>query len=280
MILIERLIENYKKIALGFGAATAICGIVFSWFDKLDVPQKISVSVIAYVVCAAGALLWARYSDTWFVRKRVTTDKVDKSALVIKPEETLALEANKAARRYFGMRRTIKFNEYRKWREKNPYIFSAIVNDDRDLLGFFDVFPLKDEIGRRVLKGELSENDLTIDDFYSEASKQKSAYIYVATVMSCVVNDHFEARLIDHISEFVMSTYPPTEGRIYLAFSATTTGGNLLKRNKFIKAVPKELTPCGRDLWVLNADNIDAALSRVKTTTKAIAVKRVTRKMA
>jgi hypothetical protein len=189
MIFIERIVENYKKIALGFGAATAICGVVFSWFDKLDVPQKISVTIVAYLVCAAGALFWARYSDTWFVRKRVTTDKVDKSALVIKPEETLALEANKAARRYFGMRRTIKFNE------------------DRDLLGFFDVFPLKDEIGRRVLKGELSENNLTIDDFYSGISKHNSSYIYIATVMSCVVNDHFEARLIDHISEFVMSTY-------------------------------------------------------------------------
>ena len=167
-----------------------------------------------------------------------------------------------------------------KWREKNPYIFSAIVNEDRDLLGFFDVFPLKEEIGQRVLKGALSENDFTIDDFYNEASKQKSTYIYIATVMSCVVNDHFEARLIDHIREFIMSNYPPTEGRVYLAFSATTTGGNLLKRNKFIKAVPKELTPCGRDLWVLDANNFDAALSRVKATTRAVSVKRIRRKTA
>src|ERR1039458_8989914 len=59
-------------------------------------------------------------------------------------DESHALAANKIVRRCLD-KRAITYNDYKLWRKLNPLIFTTVVDENNELIGFFDIFPLKTE---------------------------------------------------------------------------------------------------------------------------------------
>lgn len=149
-------------------------------------------------------------------------------------------------------------------------IFTAVVGPERELYGFFDIFPLTDQAGRDIREGNKSERDLRVEDILPLSDAPNSDYIYVATVMACACNDHLQARLVNHMIEFMLEHYPPKNDRFYMAFAETTEGYNLLKRNKFILELNKELTLCKRNFFVLDAKGASATLQRLDVTSRQL----------
>lgn len=270
MTPLEKFLEHYRKFAVGLGAATAIAGVVLAIFDKLSTREKAELAAGIYAVCLIGALIWARIAESRYIRRRISADEAGQSSLVIKPEEHLAHVANKFARRFFGRARTITYEKYKAWRRLNPLIFTSVVGSERELLGFFDIFPLVDTAGKAVREGNMKEEEILMKDILPEQEAGKANYIYIATVLSCVANDLFQAKLLEFMVEFMKKYYPPRPGRFYLAFAATKDGAALLKRNCFILELDTELTTCRRDLFVLNEERARMAIDRVSGIRKVL----------
>ena len=74
-------------------------------------------------------------------------------------DETIAKEANDIVRRGLD-KRCIAYEDYKRWRQKNPTIFTAVTDSENQLIGFFDIFPLTDEAARGLLDGEVHERSL------------------------------------------------------------------------------------------------------------------------
>lgn len=56
-------------------------------------------------------------------------------------DESLAFSANKIVRRELD-KHAITYATYRGWRQRNPLIFTTVVDDTNQLIGFFDIFPI------------------------------------------------------------------------------------------------------------------------------------------
>lgn len=263
MTRLERIIEHYRKFALGFGLATAATGLILAIFDKLNPWQKAAAVAFTYLICGVGAFVWSHMAATHGVKMRINSDEASQGTPVVRPEDHLAHLANQFVRRRFGRTRTITYENYKPWRRHNPLIFTSIVGKDRELYGFFDIFPLRDEAGKKLREGTMNEEEITIKDLLTEQECEQANYIYIATIQSCVVNDFFEARLLEFMVEFVREYYPPRPKRFYLAFAATKEGVALLRRNHFILELSRELTTCRRDFYVLDAERALLAIDRI-----------------
>src|SRR5207248_11004799 len=78
-------------------------------------------------------------------------------------DEEIAFIANKIVRKFLD-KRAIRYDRYKAWRQRNPLIFTPIVDLSNELIGFFDIFPLTPEAGNAIIAGKLTERTLTIDD--------------------------------------------------------------------------------------------------------------------
>lgn len=260
---LEHVRDHYKKFAVGLSFATLVTSAIFGVMDRLSLFHKASISIVVYILCSIGAYAGSKYTETVFLRRRVSNEEAEEATLVEKPEDHLAYVANKFARRFFGIRRTINYDDYRTWRRRNPLIFTALVGKERDLYGYFDVFPIVDELGKTIRSGTKGEQDIEITDLFSEGESVDANYIYIATAHACVLNEFLNARLTELMTEFVMTHYPPRPGRYYLAFAATKEGAALLRRNFFILEMNREMTCCKRDLYVLGPDRTSLTIDRL-----------------
>jgi hypothetical protein len=98
-------------------------------------------------------------------------------------DESIALQANKLVRRYLG-KQAIKYADYKKWRRKNPLIFTSLVDRDNSLIGFFDVLPLTREAGDGIIAGTLSERSLTIDHLVRLSKTPNATHVHIATILT------------------------------------------------------------------------------------------------
>jgi hypothetical protein len=176
--------------------------------------------------------------------------EIERLELIEAPEEHLAFVANQLCRRFFGRKSTISYSDYRNWRGKNRLLFSAVVDEGRNLIGFFDVFPLTEPAGRLLMAGQLAERDISIGDILEESESEASKYIYIASVFCLYRNARLRKAVIDMLVNFVQLHYPPMSERRILAFAATPEGLTLLKRSGFILERNSKMTKGRRDLYV------------------------------
>ena len=107
-----------------------------------------------------------------------------------KDDESHALAANRMVRRCLD-KRAIPYREYKLWRKLNPLVFTTIVDEDNQLIGFFDIFPLKPSAGEDLIAGRFTERSLKIDHILGFADSASATHLHIATVSSIVAKGHF-----------------------------------------------------------------------------------------
>jgi hypothetical protein len=261
-VQLEDLQQHWRRLVPGAALATAATGVVFGVFSDWPVLFKAYVAGGAYLACAVGSYvwLWRTGDDADYM---LSPEELNCARLETHPEEQLAWVGNDKVARFFGRRRIITFEEYRKWRQKNPMVFSCFVAPGRKLLGLFDVFPLTDAAGVALRKGDIGEQDLTLDDILPDTARNDANYVYVATIYSTYRNRHLRARLEQIAAELILRTYPPRKGRYYIAIPYTKEGENLVKRNQFVLETNRRINAARNDIYVLDAEGAARAGERV-----------------
>jgi hypothetical protein len=160
----------------------------------------------------------------------------------------------------------IGYKSYKKWRQKNPFVFSAVIFD-RDLIGFFDVFPLSETAATRILSGKLKENKLRIEDIISKEGDVQSKDVYIASIMfnkhqtqlsAIVAREVMVLKLYEHILE----RYSPLSEKRFIAYAHTDPGERLLIRAGFKMVSRARENVEKRGLYVLEGRGVEVAEAR------------------
>ncbi|MEN6532400.1 MAG: hypothetical protein ABFD89_01980 [Bryobacteraceae bacterium] len=173
-------------------------------------------------------------------------------------DESIALYANKIVRRGLD-KQCIRYRDYRKWRQKNPAVFTAITGQDNELLGFFDIFPLTEEAAKGLLNGSLHEHELTVDSIVSFESNRAVRSIYIASIMANPGQKAFSQIVVREIVvlkcvEYLIHTFPPTDDRIVFAYAHTDLGERLLRNAAFTNTALSKDNKQRRPLYQLSPD--------------------------
>ena len=135
---------------------------------------------------------------------------------------------------------------YRQWRAKNELIFTAFLTQQGEMIGFTDVFPIKTAVGRKLVCGDLSEDELTIDDISGLDRGKSAEYIYIASIVCCVRNTLAPTAVLAATIQYVRDLYPPQPDRFYIAIGSTQDGCRILQRLGFDKVISATIGRRGR----------------------------------
>ncbi len=194
------------------------------------------------------------------------SDGLKRVRLASPDDEAIAFEANKIVREGLD-KGCINYQTYRTWRLKNRAIFTAIVDNENHLIGFFDIFPLREETASDIIAGKRPEHSLVIDDMLPESENAKAQYLYIATIMVNPSQTEFSMVVAKDIIllaflRFVQAIFKPVEQRTFLAFGHTKAGVVLLRRSGFtIISLPKQ-NPQGDPLFILRPTDVKSAITR------------------
>lgn len=193
-------------------------------------------------------------------------------------EEDIAYQANKIVRECLD-KRAIDYETYRTWRQKNPNIFTAIVDSSNQLIGFFDIFPLADDTAEEIIAGKRNEKSLTIDDILPPEKTSSVKYLYIATVMANPHQKTFSTAAASDITllkfeEFISDVYAPTDQRTYIAFAHTKEGQALVRRCEFALISLPQDNPQGDPLFILKGGELTGVLNKFQGLQKRLSAKR------
>jgi len=236
----------------GIVAASVLLAFWPAFVDEkaLNKAQRMQVGVVTFAICVLVTAIARALRRNWLVKPSVSTDAAEMARFLESPGEHFASEANKWAHRTFG-NLTISYLDYKNWRARNPRIFVAMVGPEQRLYGYFDIFPLTQDIGQAILGGKKAEADITCNDILPPAQMRECRYVYIASIECCVTNEVAEYRLVTCLANRLFKLYPPQRARTYLAFDATADGRRLLKRNGFTCIQDKSTGACKQNLYML-----------------------------
>jgi len=182
----------------------------------------------------------------------------DSVRFAARDDEAIAREANDIVRRGLD-KRCIAYEDYKRWRQKNPTIFTAVTGSDNQLIGFFDVFPLTDESARGLLDGEVHERSLGLSSILPCSGNDRAKYLYTASIM---LNPEQAALsplvakevLLLNFAEHLSTTFPPNGVRVLFAYAHTAAGERLLRNAGFTNTRLPEHAKQGSPLYELSPD--------------------------
>lgn len=181
-------------------------------------------------------------------------------------DESHALFANKIVRKCLD-KRAITYGDYKKWRKVNPLVFTTIVDEDNQLIGFFDIFPLTFKAGEEIIAGTLTERSLKLEHIVPFARATTVTHLHIATILVNPRQRVFSPIIAKEVlllkmREFIERHYAPLETRIYSAFAQTRAGEALLKRCRFSIAVLANENEQQSPLYVLRPGDTASAIFR------------------
>ncbi len=181
-------------------------------------------------------------------------------------DESHALAANKIVRACLD-KAAITYNDYKAWRKLNPLIFTTVVDEKNQLIGFFDIFPLKSEAGEGIINGTLTERSLTVDHLVPVSDIANAMHLHLATILLNPRQSTFgpmiaKELLLLKMGEFFEKYYSPVEQRIYTAYAQTASGENLLNRNGFTMAIVAKENEQHLPLYLLRPSDAGLAMFR------------------
>ena len=181
-------------------------------------------------------------------------------------DESLASVANKIVRRELD-KHAITYAGYKEWRRHNPLVFTSVVDDDNQLIGFFDIFPLTTAAGADIISGKITERSLTVEHIVPAAGTSSATYLHIATILRNPRQKRFGSLVAGEVlllkmKEFLRSHYEPLEERTYTAFAQSRDGEALLKRCGFAMVLLPEQNEQHCPLYVLRPAETNGAIDR------------------
>ena len=236
-----------KKFSTYFSASlTFLVGIKAAFSLSISPQVCLLISPLLIFCCAAIVWIESAQSDvSWKVNSNENDGPISLSisrafdTVKIHPrdDESIAFQANKIIKKYLD-KGCISYKDYKKWRDKNSNIFTAITDTKGELIGFFDIFPLTEYAAKKIVNGSLKENELSEKDILPLNMNKSAKTIYIASIMATPEQTLFSPIVAKEVIilkfvEFLMQEFPPEEDRSIFAYAHTAYGERLLKNSGF-----------------------------------------------
>ena len=143
---------------------------------------------------------------------------------------------------------------FEQLRVKNPTILACLVDSHENLLGYFDVIPLKEDFARMFLRGSTTEDSITHEDILSTDEVGACRFIFISglavrdpTSQSGRVSASI---LVWGLIRYIEYHYG-THDALVFALASTKAGEELLKRFRFGLRCQPEFRMDGYPLYQL-----------------------------
>lgn len=177
----------------------------------------------------------------------------------------LADEAKRLAQ-YWYPTDTISPERFEQLRVKNPNILACLVGERGNLLGYFDVIPLKESFAEQFLRGSITESQVTHEDVFAVDEIAKCKHIFLSGLAVWDPESYVDRRnaniLVWGLLKYLDHFYGATE-RLAFASAATEEGEELLQKFEFYVGSEAEVRVDKRRMY-------ETTLSR-KEVTKRLA---------
>jgi hypothetical protein len=109
-------------------------------------------------------------------------DKDAKPHIICPCDLKLSAQARELAHECFTGNSTITPDVFEQLRVKNPFILACLVDGMGELLGYFDVIPIRETFARAFLKGLVGEEQMTHEDVLPPDTMQSCEYLYLSGI--------------------------------------------------------------------------------------------------
>lgn len=147
----------------------------------------------------------------------------------------LADEAKRLAQ-YWYPTETIAPERFEQLRVKNPNILVCLTGERGNLLGYFDVIPLKASFAEQFLRGTITESQVTHEDVFAPHELDQCKHVFLSGLAVWDPESYFDRRnaniLVWGLLRYLDHFYGATE-RLAFASAATEEGEELLQKFEF-----------------------------------------------
>jgi hypothetical protein len=238
-----------------FGATAVVLSALTSVVPNISSQTKVLCAILIFLLgLLVGLLIYVIFPRKYVLGFAPEGEELSQLR-INNDNDAIAMSANRFARAHFGKGMGFSFRKYRKWRKKNPFIFAAFLTRKGDLVGFVDVFPLTRSAGEAMIRGDVYESELSIEDIVEPDGCRDSDHIYVASVVCCSRSSLADSVVLSAAIEYVRSMYPARLGRRYMAVGGTKDGLRVLDRFGFVKTAPEGANRA-RSVYCLDSDRL------------------------
>jgi len=253
------------------GVAGAVGGIA-SLVPGVTWPLAVSVTVL--VGCGIGSGIWAwrttrpMHLRTEFVEPMSFSADTAFSIEYAADRGTLSRVQDLAAESY-GDVPSMPLERYEQFLMVNNKILCTLLDINRQVLGYFDVFPLQSVFANAMMEGLASEHDLRREHLLAEAEAAKAEVLYLGGIAvrdpATGLGGKRASFIIWGLLQYLSAHYGFVRDRTLLACAATREGEQLLQRFQFQLVRPARLTRDGSHLYSVNLKGpaIDVAIANM-----------------
>src|SRR5207244_2938201 len=131
---------------------------------------------------------------------------------------------------------TISPDRYEQLRVKNKNILVCLVGERGDLLGYFDVIPLKESFAQQFLRGTITESQITHEDIFAHDELPQCKHVFLSGLAVWDPESYVDRRnaniLVWGLLKYLDHFYGTSE-RLAFASAATREGDELLRKFDF-----------------------------------------------
>lgn len=169
-------------------------------------------------------------------------------------ELTTAMKANQMASIFYG-NEAVPFERYSQWLSKNPNVLVCLLDQQKEVVGYFDVFPLNANFIDGFVSGITKEDELSADHILSPNEARFCCQLYLGGIAvkspDSFVGHRNVSILLWGLFHYLRSFYPEKRTRQLFALGSTVEGDALLRKFNFTIASPANMRKDKHNLYTL-----------------------------
>lgn len=264
--------SGFKTFVKSWGAIFAFLICLLGALIRFIPVETTKLNATLFILgCAAVASLvaWRRFRRIHLPVDYIAPCEIkpdDQAVLCCPCNSAISKEANDLASRYYG-NESIPFDRFEQWRLKNPNILVCLLDSKGDVVGYFDVLPLRSTFFDPFIVGKITERHLGHEDILPPGKAHRCNRLYLSGIAvrdpATFLGHRYASILVWGLFRYLEHFYPPVRTRNLFALAATREGEQLLRKFNFRIATPGTAREDGHNLYMfsLNSSSLSEILS-------------------
>lgn len=224
--------------AVAFAALVGVASGVAELFPSLPAAPRASLFLMATLLAGVYALLTSR-PEHLPVGELLPDQLSDAPPLSLEcvTDRASALAVRRMAEEVYPGVEPLPSDRYEQWLMVNPSIFVCLLDRSRQVLGYFDVFPLRHDFMSLLLEGRVGEQDIRREHILVPRQAKQAEAVYLGGIAVADWRSHegkrHAAMLVWGLCKYLEHFYSAPPSRYIYAQAATREGERLLRKFRF-----------------------------------------------
>jgi hypothetical protein len=250
-----------RKVFWSFAVAFATLVGLFSGLVALlpGIGLTLPRSIFVLMVCASVSAAYAWRESRKIHLPLEEIEPGPRCRLQCPADRSLAEQSHALAAESYGRVEPINYERYEQWRLKNPNILVCLLDEDKTVVGYFDIIPVTDDFAQSLINGIVTEHDLLHEHIVEPNRIDDCKWLYLAGIAvkdpDTFLGRRRAAYLIWGLKMYLRDYYSVPPERSLVATGASAEGEHLLKRFRFVLGQGKGRRADKQNLYVTSLAN-------------------------